>query len=58
MVHKMKKSVVSIGVSETLLTQSNEPNTVGQVKAVPICTMKAYRGSGGTAPLILNFSTR
>jgi len=27
-------------------------------KAVPIHAMKAYRGSGGIAPLMLNISTR
>jgi len=29
-----------------------------QGKVVPICTMKAYTGSIGTAPLILNLGTK
>jgi hypothetical protein len=30
----------------------------GKVKVVPVHTIKAYRRSGGTDPLILNFNTR
>jgi len=30
----------------------------GEVKDVPVHAMKAYRRSGGTDPIILNFNTR
>ena len=51
--------------SHVMLTTAGTPTTVyshaaltSKVKCFPINAMKAYRGSRGTTPLILNFGTR